>query len=57
MPKGEAGGARAPPDFGRSEGAAGRRRRAALLRAPPDFSTLAHACTYYLQSTIEFLRE
>ena len=25
------------PDFGRSEGAAGQRRRAALLPAPPDF--------------------
>ena len=31
------GGAAAPPDFGRSEGAAGQRRRAALLPAPPDF--------------------
>ena len=35
--RGGAGGAHAPPDFGRSEGAAGRRRLAALLRAPPDF--------------------
>ena len=26
-----------PPDFGRSEGAAGQRRRAALLPAPPVF--------------------
>ena len=33
----EAGGAAAPPDFGRSEGAAGQRRRAALLPALPDF--------------------
>ena len=32
-----AGGAAAPPDFGRSEGAAVQRRRAALLPAPPDF--------------------
>ena len=30
-------GAAAPPDFGRSEGAAGQRRRAALLPAPPYF--------------------
>ena len=39
VPKGGgAVGARAPPpDFGRSEGAAGRQRRAALLCAPPDF--------------------
>ena len=36
-PRGGAGGAAAPPDFGRSEGAAGQRRRAALLPAPPDF--------------------
>ena len=34
---GGAGGAAAPPDFGRSEGAAGQRRRAALLPAPLDF--------------------
>ena len=34
---GGAGGAYAPPDFGRSEGAAGQRWRAALLHAPPDF--------------------
>ena len=34
---GGARGAAAPPDFGRSEGAAGQRRRAALLPAPPDF--------------------
>ena len=32
-----AGGAAAPPDFGGSEGAAGQRRCAALLPAPPDF--------------------
>ena len=31
------GGAAAPPDFGRSEVAAGQRRRPALLPAPPDF--------------------
>ena len=36
-PRGGAGGAAAPPDFGRSEGAAGQRRRPALLPAPPDF--------------------
>ena len=36
-PRAGAGGAAAPPDFGRSEGAAGQRRRAALLPAPPDF--------------------
>ena len=38
---GEAGGAAAPPDFGRSEGAAGQRQRAALLPAPSflDFAT------------------
>ena len=38
-PRGEAGGAAppSPPDFGRSEGAAGQRRCAALLPAPPDF--------------------
>ena len=35
-PRGGAGGAAAPPDFGRSEGAAGQRRRTALLPAPPD---------------------
>ena len=36
----------APPDFGRSEDAAGQRRCAALLHAPgpPDFQTLRHAC-------------
>ena len=34
---GGAGGAAAPPDFGRSEGAAGQRRRAALLPNPLDF--------------------
>ena len=33
---GDAGGAAAPPDFGRSEGAPGQRRLAALLPAPPD---------------------
>ena len=36
-----------PSDFGRSEGAAGQRRRTALLHAPPpppDFQTLPHAC-------------
>ena len=32
--KGKDGGAAAPPDFGRSESAAGQRRRAALLQAP-----------------------
>ena len=37
-----AGEAAAPPDFGRSEGAAGQRRRAALLPAPPDFWPLVH---------------
>ena len=36
-PGGWAGAAATPPDFGRSEGAAGQRRRAALLPAPPDF--------------------
>ena len=36
-PRGGAGGAAAPPDFGRSEGAAGQRRRAALLPAPRIF--------------------
>ena len=36
-PRGGAGGAAAPPDFGRSEGAAGQRRHGALLPAPPDF--------------------
>ena len=41
----EAGGAAAPPDFGRSEGAAGQRRRAALLPAPPDFWPLVHPCS------------
>ena len=35
--KGRGRGAVAPPDFGRSEGAAGQRRRPALLPAPPDF--------------------
>ena len=35
--EGGAGGAAVPPDFGRSEGAAGQRWRAALLPAPPDF--------------------
>ena len=39
---GPGGGAAAPPDFGRSEGAAGQRRRAALLPAPPDFWPLVH---------------
>ena len=38
------GGTAAPPDFGRSEGAAGQRRRAALLPAPPDFWPLVHPC-------------
>jgi hypothetical protein len=33
----EAGGHMPPPDFGRSEGAAWQRRRAALLLAHPDF--------------------
>ena len=33
--KGGARGAIAPPHFGRIEGAAGQRRRAALLLAPP----------------------
>ena len=36
-PRGGAGGAAAPPDFGRSEGAARQRRCAALLPAPLDF--------------------
>ena len=36
-PSGGAGGAAAPPDFGRSEGTAGQRRRAALLPAPRIF--------------------
>ena len=40
VPKGEAGGAYAPPDFGRLEGAAGQRRHAALLLAPPTFRKL-----------------
>ena len=31
-----------PPDFGRSEGAAGQRWRAALLLAHPDFQSLRH---------------
>ena len=31
LPRGEAGGAVTPPDFGRSEGAAGQWRRTALL--------------------------
>ena len=35
LDKGGAGGAIAPPHFGRIEGAAGQRRRAALLLAPP----------------------
>ena len=35
--KGGGRGGQAPPLFGRSEGAAGQRRRAALLPAPPDF--------------------
>ena len=35
--RGEAGGAAAPPDFGRSEGAAGQRQHAALLPAPGIF--------------------
>ena len=39
---GGAGGAQAPPDFGRIEGAAGQRLRAALLLAHPDFQTLRH---------------
>ena len=34
---GGAGGAAAPPDFGRSEGVAGQRRRPTVLPAPPDF--------------------
>ena len=46
--KGGAGVAIAPPYFGRIEGAAGQRRRAALLLAPPrflDFATCLHmAC-------------
>jgi hypothetical protein len=32
----------APPDFGRSEGAAGQRQNAPILLAPPDFQTLQH---------------
>ena len=36
VPKGGQG-AHAPPDFGRSEGAAGQGQRAALLPAPSDF--------------------
>ena len=51
MPKG--GGAHAPPDFGRSEGAAEQRRRAALLPAPPDFWTLQHACPFRSNSQID----
>ena len=43
-PSGGAGGAAAPTDFGRSEGAARQRRRAALLLAHPDFQTLRHPC-------------
>ena len=39
----EAGGRTPPPpDFGRIEGTAGQRRRAALLLAHPDFQTLRH---------------
>ena len=33
-----------PPVFGRIEGAARQRRRAALLLAHPDFQTLRHPC-------------
>ena len=43
-PRGGAGGAAAPPDFGRSEGAAGRRRHATtchITTCPPGFLTLA----------------
>ena len=40
--KGGAGGAIAPPYFVRIEGAAGQRRRAALLLAHPDFQTQRH---------------
>ena len=36
------GGRMAPPDFGRIEGAARQRRRAALLLAPLDFQALQH---------------
>ena len=53
--RGRAGGAAAPPDFGRSEGAAGQRRRAAACRIttcpPPDFWPLLHpwhGMTYHL---------
>ena len=42
MSEGGRGGSCPPPDFGRSEDAAGQRRRAALLPAPPDFQTLLH---------------
>ena len=40
---GRGGGIR-PPDFGRIEGAAGQRQRAALLLAHPDFQALRHPC-------------
>ena len=36
-PSGGAGGAAAPPDFGRSEGSAGNGGAPPLLHAPPDF--------------------
>ena len=35
-----------PPDFGRIEDAAGQRRLAALLLAPPDFQTQCHSGGY-----------
>jgi hypothetical protein len=41
------GGTYAPPDFGRIEGAARQRRRAALLLAPLDFQTLQHPCPVF----------
>ena len=41
---GWAGGAIAHPDFGKLEGTAGQRRRAALLLAHPDFGSYLRPC-------------
>ena len=43
-------GGPAPPVFGRLEGAAGQRRRAALLHAPPRFSDLATCLNWDLEN-------
>ena len=46
-----------PPDFGRSEGAAGQRRRAALLPAPLDFWPLVHPWSLLPKMILLFLFE